>query len=185
MADPGAIGSQVPPGDDEVWRRIKALEAATQQALAQAASAQALLAVANAQLALAANQVSPAVGSASTGSFTFGTAFATILSFTLTVPAGYTQAVITSSGVVAAGSPAGNDTLTARTNVGGVSNAGSLSFCAAAIGQTTTPCFGSNTFTGLVGGQLIAVALQAHWATGASATGLLTAQVAATCIFLK
>lgn len=177
-------GYKVPPGDDdrlakalaEIRRRLDELERPTGTQLAQSLE----------QLAdQLANQVSPAVGSNTTGSFTFGTSFANVVSFNFTVPPGYTRAVIMSGGVVSAGSPAGNDTLTARTVVGGVANAASLSFCAAAVGETTTPCFGANSLSGLSGGATIAVVLQAHWATGASATGLLTAQVAATCIFLK
>lgn len=179
MADPGVLGSQVPPGDDEVWKQIKALEQATQQALAAAASAQALI-------GLAANQVSTAVIEGSASSFTVTTTPTNFVTVSIPTPTGYTQALITTNGS-ASEVPAGaaNDRLYATLTVAGNTGVTVFGFADSQIGGGVAVTHAVKV-TGLTTGVNITSALTLQTLLGPSGTGTATkAVVTMTVIFLK
>lgn len=183
MADPDVLGSQVPPGDDEVWKQIKALKQATQQALAAAASAQALV-------GLAANQVATQVGSAAANSFNTTTSYATYASFNLTVPAGYTRAQIVVSGFASSATGGtGGDRLFARVACNGSAGPESIGIIYSTTLAVNVACYGTYNLSGLTGGQNIPIEIQEHLLLGpppGSGTWALDiVNVVASAIYLK
>jgi hypothetical protein len=197
MGLPGLIGSQVPDGPDAVWRDLSALRSQLQQVQAQIGSAQALITLANdqiviqnQQLALAANQVSPSVGSASASLFVTTTSYATYATFNLTVPAGYTKALITVSGFASSSTSAtGGDEVNARTLCNGIAGSVSVGVIYNSTASANVSAYGAYNLAGLTAGQTIPVELQLYLRFGPSPTVALsrfdTANVVASALFQK
>jgi hypothetical protein len=174
MGLPGLIGSQVPDGPDAVWVTLKAIQAQAQQVQAQIGSAQALITLAtqqnalnSAQIALAANQVVPGVGAASANSFNTTTSYATYASFNLTVPAGYTKAVITVSGngASATGST-GGDAAYCRVLCNGVAGPEVLGYIQTTMLAVNLAAFGSFSLSALSAGATIPIEIQMRLRSG-------------------
>lgn len=130
-----------------------------------------------------ANQVLPQVGASSNYSFTVTGSFATITSFNLVVPAGYTRAAITAAGAISVGSTA-NDRFDLRTVVAGIAGPFTIGFNYAAAGEVSFSAFGSYTLSGLTPGSNILVELQSKHTTG-TISGLLSSSITAMALFQK
>jgi hypothetical protein len=181
MSMPGLIGSQVPPGPDQVWREISALKAQLQQVQAQVGSAKALVDLANKQIANQAAVIA-LLGSISATSFysDSGMALGTgTKSFTLTVPPGMTQLSYT-----AFASGSGRNTTAASDflliNVAGPNGGSGFASATVATGATiyvTTGAIG--TAVGLTAGQVmqfsVSMAVGTAWAANTANT--INAQV--------
>jgi hypothetical protein len=195
MADPGSIASQLPPGDDWATRKIQDLEREVKElgpsiaASFNSTIASLNVAIANAAAA-AANQVSPATNAGSASSFVLSSSFAALVSFNLTVPTGYTRALITVSGSVASLSTyASSDAVHAFTSVAGNNGAEAVSYFYGPNSGGSATCFQTISFSGLVGGAAVGVILYGRLTTGPGPSGglatLAVASLVAQAIFLK
>lgn len=121
MVDAGTLGQQMPRQEDDLLRRVKDLERLVQQTQSAAAGAQN---VANSLTALLANQVTGATAHAETSGFGLNTTQTELLRATVTVPTGYTRAlVIATSAVTARNNQSGIDiSMGAYADINGVSS---------------------------------------------------------------
>jgi hypothetical protein len=195
MADPGSIASQLPPGEDWATRKIQDLERQIKELGPSIAAsfnttiASLTVAVANAAAA-AANQVSPGTGSGSASSFILNSSGATLVSFNLTVPTGYTRALVTASGSVASLSTfASSDAVHAVATIGGASGPEGVSYFYGPNSGGSATCFQNVSLSGLTGGATIGVSLAGRLTTGPGPTGglasLAVASLMALVIYLK
>ena len=156
--------------------------------LASSAAASANLAASSANTAATAAynaQVSPAVGANSTSGFSLGTAFGDVVSFSFTVPTGYTRALISAAGSVSApASTGGSGILESRIVIAGTAGAFGASQTSAASQVSPVPSFSAASLTGLTAGGAIAVTIQAY-ASGPTSTFLTAASVSGTALFLR
>jgi hypothetical protein len=195
MGLPGLLGSAVPPGPDEVWVQLAAVKAQAQQVQAQIGSAQALITLATqqnalntAQIALAANQVVPAVGSASASGYVLTTAFQSLASFNFTTPTGYTQALISAVGAATGLSNfSGNESYAIRLVIAGTAGQEGRSLASTAAVWPSVPASQSLVVSGLTAGQTVQVTVQAKLSggPGGSGGGFTAATVSGTAVFLR
>jgi hypothetical protein len=188
MADPGSIASQLPPGEDWATRKIQDLERQLKE-LGPSIAASFNTTIAQLTAAVA-NQVTPATGAGSASSFTLTSSAASLVSFNLVVPAGYTRALVTASGSVASLSAyASSDALHAIASIAGSGGPEGVSYFYGPNSGGSTTCFQAVNFTGLVGGATIGVSLSGRLTTGPGPTGgpaaFAVASLMAQAIFLK
>lgn len=152
----------------------------TQTALTNAETA-----LTNAQTALA-NQVYPGTSSASASGFTLGTGFATIATATLTVPAGYTRALVTASGTATSlSASASSDAVHAYATIAGAGGAESVSYFYGPNSGGSASCFAAQSLTGLSGGQVLTMTTVARLTNGPGVSTLSTGTIMCQAIFLK
>lgn len=192
MGLPGLIGSQVPDGPGAVWRDIQAIRAKAQEVQAQIGSAQALITLANQQItlqnqqiALASNQVVPAVASNSAAAFSWsGTAYHDLVATSLTVPTGYTRALVTATGAASLNSGSTtSDSATVRISINGVVSQPITGLWPTSTALGMFPMTLAVTLTGLTAGAAIPVVFQAAMGNGPLNGGF--AVISASCVFLK
>ena len=178
--DPFSVAASMP-GQMKVLRdQIKDLASNNTQTASLA------LAAASAASAAAFNaQVVPAVGANSTQGFLLTATFSDVVSFTFTVPTGYTRALISASGAVSAvANGAGSGVLQSRIVIAGTAGAFGASQTVSAPQVSPVPAFSTASLTGLTGGSTLTVTIQAG-VSGTTTTGLTNATVAGSALFLR
>jgi hypothetical protein len=146
----------------------------------------ALTAVVAAQAVSTANQVSPAVGSAQLSPFVLTTSYQTLAQFNLTVPTGYTRALISASSFIAQLSnySSATDVLRATTFINGTAGfEGVWDNVSAVFGVVASYC--SVSLSGLTGGQTIPVLVQGKLDHGPGANTFSNSSISAIAMFLK
>ena len=186
--DPFSIAASLPGQFATLKGVVKDLGVNNTQALTQALAAATAAAASAATAATAAYnaQVSPAVSGNSTSGFLLPTgSFGDVTSCTFTVPTGYTRALISASGSVAAvANGAGPGVLQARIVIAGNVGAYSATQTSAASQIPALSAFGAASLTGLTAGSAITVTIQGG-ASGTTTTSLTNASVTATALFLR
>lgn len=140
--------------------------------------------------ALSLNQVAPGIGSGSASGFTLTSSGATLISFNLFVPTGYTRALVIASGSVASLSAyTSSDALHAVATIGGASGPEGVSYFYAPNSGGSATCFQNVSLSGLTGGSAIGVTLAGRLNTGPGPTGgpavFAVASLMAQAIYLK
>ena len=223
MAIPGSPAFLLPPGEDEIPRKLRDIEryitelgpsiaasikpamddiraqvAATAAATAAVAAAQITLTAQGvtltAQQATLASQVAAiaalvgaqvAVGDfnhTETGFDPVAGAWATVSLVSLTVPAGFTQAVVTA--IAYAGITSAGGDIHCRAAVGGSGGPADTRSTSSGQWRPVLSMF-STRVTGLTGGGTVAVACQAYVATDVGADAANTATVSGTVLWLR
>ena len=185
--DPFSIAASLPGQMATLKGQLKDLSVNNTQALTQAlAAATTASNAANAAATAAYNaQVSPAVGANSTSGFSLGTTFGDVVSFSFTVPSGYTRALISAAGSVSAVAyTGGSGILESRIVIAGAAGAFGASQTSAASQVSPVPSFSTASLTGLTAGGTVTVTIQA-FASGPTTTTLSNAMIAGTALFLR
>lgn len=198
MADPGAIGSIAPAGEDYLVKRIAALETKVRElGPSIAASFNTTVASLNATIASlnttianvsaqAANQVSPATAAGSAAGFALTTSYLALVSFSLIVPSGYTRALVTGCGSVTSLSAfTSSDAVRSLVQIAGSNGAENVSYFYAPNSGGASTSFQTVSLSGLTGGSGITVTVFGHLNNGPGSTVLSTASLVAQAIYLK
>lgn len=196
MATSGVTGSSLPPGDDALIRRIQDLErvvrelgpglmAAITPAINTLTAQQATLttAVANITTLIGAQVQSGSVGTSAIG-FAPTTTLTDVASANITVPSGFTQAVIlVTVDVSAANTTASGAYLYVSARAGAGGGGESFNYCPAGV-AVAGPASAIRTFTGLSGGT-ITVNARVRTSAGTWTYAANQANVNAIALFLR
>ena len=191
--DPLSLAASLPGQLADAKRQIKDLAANNTQAISQAlaaataASAAASAAsVAASAAATAANnaRMTAAVGNSAAAGYTLTTGYATLASFALTVPAGFTRALVSVSVFAAGASGAGSaDRIYVQAVTNGVTGPESITATAPSLPVGSASAFQTQNLSGLTGGATITISVQAHLAVGPGSPLFTNATASATAIF--
>ena len=185
--DPFSIAASLPGQMATLKGVVKDLSVNNTQALSQAlaAATAAAASASSASAAATAARVAPGIGSNSTTGFTLSTSYATLTSFGLTVPSGYSRALISVSAFASSTTAAASaDRIYVQAVTNGVTGPESISATSTSLPSGSAAAFQSQNLSGLTGGSVIPIAVQAHLATGPGSTLYTNATVTAVAIFL-
>ena len=184
-------GDQFPAGEDYLVRRVKDLERRVDQnASSIPRSFQSTIDTLNAQVAAIAAvvnaQVVPGIGSNSATGYTLSTSYATLTSFTLTAPSGYTRALV-SVAVFASGTSnsTGPDRVYVQAITNGVVGTESIATTGPSLPMGSASAFQTQSLSGLTSGSTISVSVQARLAFGPGSSVFTNATASASALFLR
>ena len=184
--DPFSIAASLPGQLADVKRQMKDLSVNNTQALTQAlAAASAASAAASAAATAASNaRINVAVGNASASNYLITTSYATIASFGLTVPSGYTRALVSVSAFATGLSAASSlDRIYVQAVSNGVAGPQGIAEMVPSLPIVGASAFQTQSLSGLTAGSTISVSVQARLGTGPGDTPFTNASVSAMAIF--
>jgi len=177
--DPFSISASLPGQLKTVRDQIKDLASNNTQAASAAAAA------ATAAATAAANaMINVAVGNASASNYLLTTSYATIASFGLTVPSGYTRALVSVSAFATGLSAASSlDRVYVQAVSNGVAGPQGIAEMVPSLPIVGASAFQTQSLSGLTAGSTISVSVQARLGTGPGDTPFTNASVSAMAIF--
>lgn len=166
--------------------RIKELERPTGTQLAQTVQ-QLQAAVEDIQVALA-NQVSPAASTGSNSNFAVTTSETSFASVGITVPTGYTRALVYAGGGLSASQDLTGGRLFCHVRIAGVDGPDTIGLVTTSWPYSSVAAFSTRSLTSLTGGSTITTELRAYFSSGSTDPALQlwnTASLAVSIVFLK